>query len=101
SSHPTQPMVNSGAGDPSVAAALPAEPKLETPIESRFADISIRGTYGQVMHFFDELYQLQRIVNVRTWSITPFAQPSLEGEQQYVVNFAVTIYTAPKYASSV
>lgn len=94
---------NNSVSNPSTSETEPVtaaqEPKLETPIEKRFAEVGILGTYGQVRDFTDRLYKIHRIINVRKWTLTPESRAGDE-EQTYSMTLSITLYTAPQYSTS-
>jgi Tfp pilus assembly protein PilO len=73
---------------------VPLEPKLTTPIKPENVSLSINGTYEQVMEFMNQLYKMQRIVNIRSWDLTG------DIANGFGMKFELTLYTAPKYVGS-
>jgi Tfp pilus assembly protein PilO len=70
------------------------QPNLATPIKPELLSVHVRGTYDQVIDFMKSIYQMNRIVNIRTWSLNPV------DDVNYAIEFHLSVYTAPKYAGS-
>ena len=83
--------VNNGEIQP---APHPFTPKLSTPIKPEIVSLSVHGSYSEVISFMGLLYTMERIVNIREWSLEPIEQ------EEYAIQFSLTLYTAPKYAGT-
>lgn len=73
-------------------------------------NMSVRGTYTQIVDFFNRLYQLDRIVNVKKWDMAPSAGelngfqtliPKLQKENEPLLlqaKMEFAIYAAQQYS---
>jgi Tfp pilus assembly protein PilO len=86
-----KPVQNNGEEQPN---PQPVEPQLATPIKPEIVSLAIHGSYQEVTEFMGLLYTIQRIINIREWSLTPIA------DEAYELKFVLTLYTAPRYAGT-
>jgi DNA polymerase elongation subunit (family B) len=105
---------------PNNTGAAAAQPPANNPAPSSTApsklqelkgNLNVQGTYSQIVDFFNQLYQLDRIVNVKKWDIATSggemngfqplaAKLQRENEQQLLLQAKMefAIYAAKQYS---
>ncbi|WP_165452281.1 hypothetical protein [Paenibacillus thalictri] len=65
-------------------------------------NVVVTGTYPQVVDFMNRLYQMDRLINIKQWSLraTPAASNTQEPAQseKMTLNLVLSMYTAAAYA---